>query len=221
VTSTSSSTSEPAEPVSSDRTEGITDGQDRALRGHGRPLTKSPSRDLSRMLTMLGVIYTRIGPFSPRWRRSPRAASTRPPSCRSAPIPTSSSDYLPPRSRRHSTAERLIETMDYTRFIKKLELPAGFAAPMQLAHDDLVAIAINRMHLHDDVAGINASIELIQRTRGGRWPTGPSPKSRTSSTSSGTRPSSEKEPPSPTPSTTPRGTTSAAATSTRSGGAPS
>jgi hypothetical protein len=63
--------------------------------------------------------------------------------------------------------------MDYTQFIKKLDLPAGFAAPTQLAHDDLVATAINRTHLHDDVAGINASIELIQRTRGGRWPTGP------------------------------------------------
>jgi hypothetical protein len=64
-------------------------------------------------------------------------------------------------------------TMDYTRFIKKLELPAGAALPTRLTYDNLVATAISRAHLQDDVAGINASIELIQRTRGGRWPTGP------------------------------------------------
>jgi hypothetical protein len=63
--------------------------------------------------------------------------------------------------------------MDYTQFLKKLEVPAGFAAPTQLAHGDVVATAIDRTHLEDDVAGINAGIELIQRTRGGGWPTGP------------------------------------------------
>ena len=36
-----------------------------------------------------------------------------------------------------------------------------------------MAEALERSHLDDDVAGINASIELIQRTRGGKWPTGP------------------------------------------------
>lgn len=63
--------------------------------------------------------------------------------------------------------------MDYTRFIKKLELPAASAPPTRLTYGNLVATAITRAHLRDDVAGINASIELIQRTRGGRWPTGP------------------------------------------------
>jgi hypothetical protein len=63
--------------------------------------------------------------------------------------------------------------MDYTRFIKKLHLPAGTTAPTRLTYDDLVATAISRAHLRDDVAGINASIELIQRTRGGGWPTEP------------------------------------------------
>jgi hypothetical protein len=63
--------------------------------------------------------------------------------------------------------------MDYTRFIKKLELQAGAAPPTRLTYDNLAATAIRRAHLQDDVAGINASIELIQRTRGGRWPTGP------------------------------------------------
>jgi hypothetical protein len=63
--------------------------------------------------------------------------------------------------------------MDYTPFIKKLELPADSAPPARLTYDNLIATAITRAHLQDDVAGINASIELIQRTRGGRWPTGP------------------------------------------------
>ena len=41
------------------------------------------------------------------------------------------------------------------------------------AHEDLVARAITRADLGDDVRGINASIALIQRTRGGGWPTEP------------------------------------------------
>jgi len=63
--------------------------------------------------------------------------------------------------------------MDYTRFIKKLELPAGLVPPTQLRYDVLVATAITREHLRDDVAGINASLDLIRQTRGGDWPTGP------------------------------------------------
>jgi RimJ/RimL family protein N-acetyltransferase len=63
--------------------------------------------------------------------------------------------------------------MDYAQFIKKLAVPDGFAAPTKLVHDDLVARAITRADLHDDVRGINASIDLIHRTRGGSWPTEP------------------------------------------------
>jgi RimJ/RimL family protein N-acetyltransferase len=63
--------------------------------------------------------------------------------------------------------------MDYTSFIKPLDLPAGFTPPAELRHDDLVARAIGRADLAADVRGINASIELIQRTRGGGWPTEP------------------------------------------------
>jgi hypothetical protein len=63
--------------------------------------------------------------------------------------------------------------MDYARFVKKLDFPADFVPPAELTYDDLVATALNRAHLDDDVAGVNASIELIQRTRGGRWPTEP------------------------------------------------
>jgi hypothetical protein len=63
--------------------------------------------------------------------------------------------------------------MDYTPLIKKLILAAGRTPPTQLTYDDLVATAISRTHLNDDVRGINASIALIQQTRGGGWPTEP------------------------------------------------
>ena len=61
--------------------------------------------------------------------------------------------------------------MEYTPFIKKLAVPDGFAAPTRLVHDDLVATAITRADLGDDVRGINANLSLIERTRGGGWPT--------------------------------------------------
>ena len=63
--------------------------------------------------------------------------------------------------------------MDYRKFVRKLELPAGFNAPTVLTYEDLEARVLTRDHLHDDVRGINASVELIQRTRGGGWPTEP------------------------------------------------
>jgi hypothetical protein len=63
--------------------------------------------------------------------------------------------------------------MDLSRFIKKLELPAGVEAPRRLVYEDVVATAIDRTDVADDVRGINAGIELIKQTRGGRWPTGP------------------------------------------------
>lgn len=58
-------------------------------------------------------------------------------------------------------------------FLKRLELPSEFTAPTKLAYEDIVATAITRSDLRDDVRGINASIELIQRTRGGTWPAAP------------------------------------------------
>jgi hypothetical protein len=63
--------------------------------------------------------------------------------------------------------------VNYADFTKKLILPPDFEAPRKLTYEDLVAEALERSHLDDDVAGINESIELIQRTRGGKWPTGP------------------------------------------------
>jgi hypothetical protein len=64
-------------------------------------------------------------------------------------------------------------SIDYASLIKKLSLPPGFLAPTRLTYDDLVATAITRADLRDDVRGINASIALIRRTRGGGWPTEP------------------------------------------------
>jgi hypothetical protein len=61
--------------------------------------------------------------------------------------------------------------MDYAPFIKKLSLPAGLAAPRRMTYADVIATAISRENLRDDVRGINASIALIQQTRGGGWPT--------------------------------------------------
>ena len=63
--------------------------------------------------------------------------------------------------------------MDYGHFIKKIALPPGFIAPTRLSHEDIVASAITRADLSDDVSGINSSIALIQQTRGGGWPTEP------------------------------------------------
>ncbi len=63
--------------------------------------------------------------------------------------------------------------MDYTPLTKKLVLPRGCAAPRTLTYEDLVATALSRAHLRDDVRGINASLDLIRQTRGGPWPAGP------------------------------------------------
>ena len=64
-------------------------------------------------------------------------------------------------------------TTDLTPYSKKLALPADFDPPRRLEFDDIVAHAITRDALADDVRGINASLDLIRRTRGGDWPTGP------------------------------------------------
>jgi hypothetical protein len=63
--------------------------------------------------------------------------------------------------------------MEYQGLVKLLNLPDEWTAPATLSHEDIRAAAITRDHLDDDVRGINASIELIRRTRGGRWPTEP------------------------------------------------
>ena len=65
------------------------------------------------------------------------------------------------------------DTVDYTGLVKSLNIPEGYRAPVELAYDDIRARALSRVDLQEDVRGINGSIELIQRTRGGGWPTGP------------------------------------------------
>lgn len=63
--------------------------------------------------------------------------------------------------------------MDHQGFVKRLNVPTGWVAPTELAYDDIRASALTRHHLQDDVRGINASLDLIRRTRGGSWPTEP------------------------------------------------
>jgi hypothetical protein len=62
---------------------------------------------------------------------------------------------------------------DYDAFTKKLALPRDFEPPRELRFDDITARAITRDDVSEDVRGINASLDLIRATRGGRWPTGP------------------------------------------------
>ena len=59
--------------------------------------------------------------------------------------------------------------IDYTGLIKRLDLPPGCTPPRELRHEDIRASTLTRDDLDDDVRGINASLELIRRTRGG-WP---------------------------------------------------
>lgn len=63
--------------------------------------------------------------------------------------------------------------VDYQGLVKRLSLPTGWTPPTELAYDGIRAIALTRHQLRDDVHGINASLELIRRTRGGHWPTEP------------------------------------------------
>ena len=58
-------------------------------------------------------------------------------------------------------------------FVRKLTLPEGFDPPRRLVHEDVVATVLGRDDLDDDVAGINSSLDLIRRTRGGAWPEEP------------------------------------------------
>ena len=61
--------------------------------------------------------------------------------------------------------------MDDAALIKSLRLPPGFTPPRELAYGDIRARVLTRDDLDDDVRGINASLDLIRRTRGGGWPT--------------------------------------------------
>jgi hypothetical protein len=64
-------------------------------------------------------------------------------------------------------------SVDYSGLIKSLVLPADFVMPRHLAHGRIRATVLGRDDLEDDVQGINSSLDLILRTRGGGWPTEP------------------------------------------------
>lgn len=61
--------------------------------------------------------------------------------------------------------------MDYHEFIRKLDVPPDNPVLETLTYEDIVARAISREDLKEDVRGINASLDIIRRTRGGAWPT--------------------------------------------------
>lgn len=63
--------------------------------------------------------------------------------------------------------------MDYSKFIKKLNLPTGFTAPEELAYQDVKARPLSREDLKADIEGVNSSLEIIRQTRGGSWPSEP------------------------------------------------
>jgi RimJ/RimL family protein N-acetyltransferase len=63
--------------------------------------------------------------------------------------------------------------VDYSQLTKSIVLPTGFSAPTVLLFEDLRATVLAREHLREDVAAINASLDLIASTRGGGWPEQP------------------------------------------------
>jgi hypothetical protein len=61
---------------------------------------------------------------------------------------------------------------DYNNLRKFLELPEGITAPSRLENEDFYARPLARNDIDADLAGVNSSIEIIQKTRGGSWPSG-------------------------------------------------
>jgi hypothetical protein len=108
--------------------------------------------------------------------------------------------------------------MDITGLVKSLDLPPGFRPPRDMAYEDIRASALTRADLDDDVRGINASLDLIARTRGGGWPTGAITAEDNYVDLGGTSSSPGRGTRSPTSCATTTAGTSAAATSTRWGG---
>lgn len=60
--------------------------------------------------------------------------------------------------------------MDFTPYVKKLRMPDGFTLPVRLVHHDVVATPLTRADLAEDLHAIRMSVDLIRRTRGGKWP---------------------------------------------------
>lgn len=59
--------------------------------------------------------------------------------------------------------------MNYAGYIKKF----NFQAPHDLEYEDLRAKPLTRKDLKADMDGVNSSLELIRKTRGGSWPAEP------------------------------------------------
>lgn len=59
--------------------------------------------------------------------------------------------------------------MQLQRLTKKLTL----RAPRELEYEDLRAKTLTRADLKADMDGVNSSLELIRKTRGGAWPAEP------------------------------------------------
>lgn len=62
--------------------------------------------------------------------------------------------------------------MNLPDFVKIISLPTGVVAPKRLTFEDLVARPLTRQDIKDDLEGVNSSIEIIRKTRGGSWPSG-------------------------------------------------
>lgn len=60
--------------------------------------------------------------------------------------------------------------MDYSQYIKKLELAADFTPPVELEYEDLAARPLTRLDVKTDLNAVNSSIDIIRKTRGGSWP---------------------------------------------------
>lgn len=60
--------------------------------------------------------------------------------------------------------------MDFSPFLKKLQIPPGWQAPAPLQYKHLTATLLQESDLKEDLAAVNSSRETIRRTRGGSWP---------------------------------------------------
>jgi len=54
--------------------------------------------------------------------------------------------------------------------IKPIILSEGITEPLLLKYDNFYAKQLTRSDLDADLEGVNSSIEIIQKTRGGSWP---------------------------------------------------
>ncbi len=59
--------------------------------------------------------------------------------------------------------------MDLTKLSKKINLNEK-QPPIKLEFEDLISRPLTREDLEEDLKAVNSSIEIIQKTRGGSWP---------------------------------------------------